>query len=68
MSRLGPTLGLWQRIKRLALTDVGALARGLNANDLEQMEQLLIEADFALPATLDLPSTSKGRYGREGQD
>ncbi len=54
MSRLGPKLGVWQRIKRLALTDVGALARGLNAKDLEEMEQLLIEADFGVPATLDL--------------
>jgi fused signal recognition particle receptor len=55
MDRLAPKkLGLWQRIKRLALTDVRALARGLNAQDLEQMEQLLIEADFGVPATLDL--------------
>ena len=27
--------GLWARIKRIALTDVGALMRGLNADDLE---------------------------------
>lgn len=47
-------LSLWARVKRLALTDVRALARGLNAQDLEQMEQLLIEADFGVPATLDL--------------
>ena len=54
MTRLGPKLGVWQRIKRLALTDVGALARGLNARDLEAMEQLLLESDFGVPATLDL--------------
>src|SRR5262245_27654434 len=55
MARLGSTkLGLWKRIKRLALTDVGALVRGLNQADLEAMEQLLIEADFGVPATLDL--------------
>ena len=47
-------LGLWQRIKRLALTDVRALARGLNADDLAQMERLLVEADFGVPATIDL--------------
>jgi fused signal recognition particle receptor len=47
-------LGLWQRIKRLALTDVRALARGLNAGDLEQMERVLLEADFGVPATIDL--------------
>lgn len=54
MSDLGRKLGLWQRIKRLALTDVGALVRGLKADDLEQMERLLLEADFGVAATLDL--------------
>ena len=38
--------GLWARIKRIALTDVGALMRGLNADDLEKLERVLIEADF----------------------
>jgi fused signal recognition particle receptor len=46
--------GLWARIKRFALTDVGALMRGLNADDLERMEQVLIEADFGVPATIEL--------------
>jgi fused signal recognition particle receptor len=45
---------LWSRIKRLALTDVGALMRGLNAGDLENMERALIEADFGVPATVEL--------------
>jgi fused signal recognition particle receptor len=45
---------LWQRIKRFALTDVGALVRGLNADDLETMERLLIEADFGVASTLEL--------------
>lgn len=47
-------MGLWGRIKRLALTDVGALVRGLRAEDLEALERLLIEADFGVPATMDL--------------
>ncbi len=46
--------GLWTRIKRFALTDVGALMRGLNADDLERMERVLIEADFGVPATMEL--------------
>ena len=46
--------GLWARLKRFALTDVGALMRGLNAEDLEKMEQVLIEADFGVPATIEL--------------
>jgi fused signal recognition particle receptor len=45
---------LWSRIKRIALTDVGALMRGLNADDLERMERVLIEADFGVPATVEL--------------
>jgi fused signal recognition particle receptor len=48
------TDGLWARIKRIALTDVGALMRGLNADDLEKMERVLIEADFGVAATVEL--------------
>lgn len=50
-------LGLWGRLKRVMLTDVGALVRGLKAADLEQIEQLLIEADFGVPATMELVDT-----------
>jgi fused signal recognition particle receptor len=46
--------GLWSRIKRIALTDVGALVRGLNAGDLEKLERVLIEADFGVGATVEL--------------
>ena len=45
---------LWSRIKRVAMTDVGALMRGLNADDLEKMERVLIEADFGVAATVEL--------------
>ena len=55
MTRIGEKkLGLWARIKRLALTDVNAIVRGLNASDLEALERLLLESDFGVPATLDL--------------
>ena len=47
-------LGLWSRLKRLALTDVGALARGFKAADIESMERLLLESDFGVAATTDL--------------
>ena len=47
-------LSVWQRLKRFAMTDVGALVRGLKADDLEQMERILLEADFGVPATVDL--------------
>jgi fused signal recognition particle receptor len=49
-----PRLSLWQRLKRVALTDVGALVRRMNAADLEQLERTLIEADFGVQATVDL--------------
>ena len=71
MTRVGATkLGLWQRIKRLALTDVAALARGLKADDLEQVERILLEADFGVPATLDLVALleSEVRKGRIKSD
>ena len=50
-----PKRSLWQRIKDVALTDVAVLARGgVSAGSLEQLEQLLLEADLGVPATLTL--------------
>ena len=55
-NRIGdqPKQGLWSRIKRLAMTDVGALMRGLNASDLEALERLLIESDFGVSTSIEL--------------
>ena len=50
----GEKSSVWSRIKRIALTDVGALMRGLNADDLENLERVLIEADFGVSATVEL--------------
>ena len=47
-------LGLWSRIKRLALTDVGAMVRGFKAADIDAMERMLLEADLGIAATTDL--------------
>ncbi len=44
---------LWTRIKEVALTDVSVLVRGLDHDTLEQVERVLVEADFG-PAALDL--------------
>jgi fused signal recognition particle receptor len=50
-----PKRSLWQRIKDVALMDVAVLARGgVPAGSLEQLEQLLLEADFGVPVTLRL--------------
>src|SRR5215216_1667192 len=67
----GQKPSLWSRIKRIALTDVGALMRGLNADDLEKMERVLIEADFGVPATVELTQAledevRKGKLKTEG--
>jgi fused signal recognition particle receptor len=54
-TRLGDNKqSIWSRLKRLAFTDVNAIIRGLNADDLEALERLLIEADFGVPSTVEL--------------
>lgn len=60
----GPKQGLWSRIKRIALTDVGALMRGLNAGDLEKLERVLIEADFGVGATVELTEALENEVRR----
>src|SRR6185437_8667098 len=41
-----PKRSLWQRIKDIALTDVGVLARGgVSTGSLEQIEEILLQAD-----------------------
>jgi len=50
-----PKRSLWERIKDIAKMDVAVLARGgVSAGSLEQLEQLLLEADFGVPVTLRL--------------
>jgi fused signal recognition particle receptor len=50
-----PKRSLWQRIKDIAVMDVSVIARGgITPGSLEQLEQLLLEADFGVPVTLRL--------------
>jgi fused signal recognition particle receptor len=60
----GDKQSLWSRIKQIALTDVGALMRGLNADDLENMERVLIEADFGVAATVELTQALENEVRR----
>jgi fused signal recognition particle receptor len=46
--------GLWSRIRRLAVSDVGALLRGLGKAELEAFERVLIEADLGVAAAEEL--------------
>jgi fused signal recognition particle receptor len=53
-----PKRSLWQRLKDLAVMDVSVVARGgVRAGSLEQLEELLLEADFGVPTTLRLVET-----------
>ncbi len=50
-----PRRSLWARIREVALADVAVLARGgVDIASLEQLEQLLLEADFGIPVTVRL--------------
>ena len=61
-----PRRSLWDRIKDVALMDVGVLARGgVREGSLEQLEALLLEADFGVPVTLRLVE-EVGRQAKRG--
>src|SRR5690606_32632145 len=65
--RAGESKSLWQRIKEIALTDVGTIMRGdLTGDTLEKLEELLLAADFGAAATLRLVDRIEGLY-REGR-
>ncbi len=50
-----PKRSVWQRIKDFALTDVSTFVRGEEiAGSLEQLEELLLEADLGVPTTMRL--------------
>ncbi|HXT15792.1 MAG TPA: signal recognition particle-docking protein FtsY [Gemmatimonadaceae bacterium] len=60
-----PKRSLWSRIKDVALMDVAVLARGgVTAGSLEELEQLLLEADFGVPVTLRLVEDVERRAKR----
>jgi fused signal recognition particle receptor len=62
-----PKRSLWDRIKDVALMDVGVLARGgVRDGSLEQLEALLLEADFGVPVTLRLVA-EVGRLAQRGE-
>jgi fused signal recognition particle receptor len=62
-----PRRSLWQKIKDVALMDVGVIARGgVSPGSLERLEELLLEGDFGVAATIRLVSdveslASKGK-------
>jgi fused signal recognition particle receptor len=50
---------LWNRIKTVALTDVGVLVKGLDRQALDDIERVLLEADFG-SASFDLVEALEG--------
>lgn len=50
----GRKKSLWRRIVDLSLTDVSVLVRGIDEYTIEELEQILLEADFGLDATVAL--------------
>ena len=61
---------LWERIKDVALMDVGVMVRGLETSNLEKLEELLLESDFGVGPTLRIIDTlsveaKKGRLRTE---
>ncbi len=64
--RAGEKPSLWQKIKNIAFTDVGVLMRGLDQGSLERLEELLLAADFGVPATLRLVDHVEG-LSRQGK-
>lgn len=61
---------LWQKVKDLALADVGTLVKGLDDEALAGVERLLLEADFGVDATMELVdglerAMSRGRVSTE---
>ena len=60
-----PRRTLWQRLKDVAMMDVGVLARGgVEAGSLERLEEVLLEADLGVPTTLRLVEEVERRAQR----
>jgi fused signal recognition particle receptor len=60
----GPKLGLWSRIRRLALTDVAVLLRGAGRAELDAFERVLLEADLGVAASAELVAEVEERVRR----
>jgi fused signal recognition particle receptor len=60
-----PKRSLWDRVKDVALLDVGVLVRGgVSEGSLEALEALLLESDFGVPVTMRLVEEVRRRAAR----
>jgi fused signal recognition particle receptor len=60
-----PRRSLWDKVKDVALLDVGVLVRGgVSEGSLEALEGLLLESDFGVPVTMRLVEEVRRRAAR----
>lgn len=50
----GRRKSLWRKIVDISLTDVSVLVKGIDEDAIENLERVLLEADFGIDATLEL--------------
>ena len=67
-----PGRSLWQKIVDLSLTDVSVLVKGIDEQSIEELERVLLEADFGVDASMDLveeleSAARRGRVKTEAQ-
>ncbi len=62
-TRLAMRGGLWQKIKRVALTDVTVLVKGIDRDVVDEVERVLLEADFG-PIALDIADQIEDKWRR----
>ena len=55
--------GLWKKIKRVALTDVAVLVKGIDRDSLDDIERVLAEADFG-PTAFELADQLEDEFRR----
>jgi len=56
--------GIWRSLVDLALTDVRVVAGGLDEASLESLEEMLLRADFGVPATMRLVDRAEAELRR----
>jgi len=62
----GAKRSFWQKVKDVALTDVGTIVRGIDEEAIDELERLLIESDFGVDASLELAGKME-RAARRGE-
>ena len=61
----GRRKSLWQKIVDISLTDVSVLVKGIDEEAIEDLERVLLEADFGVAATVELVDAME-RAARRG--